>query len=492
MEKFDIYSDIAVRCGGDIYVGVVGPVRTGKSTFITRFMNELVLPKMTDVHRKQRTIDEMPQSAEGRTIMTSQPKFLPDEAVKVQFDQNVEANLRMIDCVGYLVDGAMGHMENDKPRLVNTPWSEGSMPFEKAAEFGTQKVISEHSTIGIIVTTDGSITEIARGNYVKAEERVVSELKALGKPFVVVLNSKNPNDAECEKLRVSLEEKYAVPVVAIDVYNMKEQQITDILEKVLYEFPLKKLCINLPKWMCALGKENGIINSILDSVRKDSININKMRDFNCLSTMCGSVEDVKKVDVCKVSLGDGKICVDINTDSSLYYKVISNECGVEIGDDFQLISYIKQLKEAKIAYDKLKDALHSVESTGYGVVVPTSKDMQLSAPEIVKQGGKFGVKMRATAPSLHIIQVDVETEIAPIVGTEQQSEELLNYLKSQFENDPNGIWETNMFGKSLQMMVSDGINGKIATMPDDAKGKMRKTVGRIINEGKGGVICILL
>lgn len=492
MEKFDIYGDIALRCGGDIYVGVVGPVRSGKSTFITKFMNELVIPKMTDANKRQRTIDELPQSAGGKTIMTTQPKFLPDEAAKLKFDQGVEANIRIIDCVGYLVDGAMGHMENDKPRLVNTPWSEGSMPFEKAAEFGTQKVISEHSTIGILVTSDGSITDIPRSSYIKAEERVVSELKALGKPFVVALNSRNPKSEETEKMRSALEEKYGVPVIAINAAEMSEQEITALLERILYEFPLRRIKIDIPAWMQALGSDNEVLAKILATVAEKTKNVSRMRDYTELSSMCEGMKDVDSCKVESVSLGDGTVRMDIKTEGTLYYKVLSKECGVEIDGDFALIHYIKELKEAKSQYDKIKDALKEVEEKGYGIVTPTLDDMSLSQPELVKQGGRYGIKLKAEAPSLHIMKVDIGTEVSPIVGSEEQSKELVEYLSSEMDGNPEGVWQVNMFGKSLSDMVQDGIHSKITAMPEDAQNKMRKTVGRIINEGKGGVICILL
>lgn len=490
--RYEIYKDIAKRTGGDIYVGVVGPVRTGKSTFITKFMETLVIPAISDKNLKQRTIDELPQSAAGKTIMTTQPKFVPSNAVKITLKDKISLNVRMLDCVGYLVDGAMGHMESDKPRLVKTPWSNNDMPFEKAAEIGTQKVIQEHSTIGILLTTDGTIAEIPRHNYIAAEERVVKELKELNKPFMVILNSKEPTGDNCQKTRQALEEKYKVPVLAIDVANMSMENINEIFEKILFEFPIKNIDICLPSWMSALARDNKIINEMMTSILEMTKDYKKMKDYSGFMENFTANENFDKPEINEILPGSGKIIYSIKVKQELFFKVLSAEAGFEICDDFTLMGYIKALSKAKIEYDKLKAALTDVQEKGYGVVTPTMDDMSLEEPQIVKQGSRFGVRLRASAPSLHIMRVDINTEVSPIVGTEQQSEELVKYLLSEFENDPKGIWETNMFGKSLHMLVKEGLTNKLHAMPSDAQNKMRKTLGRIVNEGKGGMICILL
>lgn len=492
MEKYDIYKDIAKRTGGDIYIGVVGPVRTGKSTFVTKFMETLVLPNISNKLNKQIATDEMPQSADGKTIMTTEPKFIPANAVKIQLKNKVSAKVRLIDCVGYLVDGAMGHEEGKKPRLVKTPWSGKELPFEKAAELGTRKVIAEHSTIGIVVTTDGSIGEIPRTNYVAAEERVVKELKELNKPFVVVLNVKNPSDKESIALRNSLEAKYGVPVVIANATELGMQEITDILEKILYEFPLQNVDIDLPKWMKALPCDNTIIREITEKVKSATANMTKMRDYAAMGEMFGEEDKLSNPEIGEVKLGEGKVVYNISAKPGLFYDVLTEECGDEIKDDYQLMSYIKSLAEAKREYGKIRDALKCAEESGYGIVTPTVSELSLSEPELVKRGGSYGVKLKATAPSLHIMKVDVSAEVNPIVGTEKQGEELVNYLMKEFESNPQGIWDTNMFGKSLCDLMEESLSGKIKAMPEDARSKMCKTLGKIVNEGDGGIICILL
>ncbi len=492
MENYGLYEDIAKRTGGDIYVGVVGPVRCGKSTFITQFMQNLVVPNITDKNIKERTIDELPQSADGKTIMTTQPRFIPSKAASIRVGENVDMNVRMIDCVGYLIDGAIGHEEGDRKRLVKTPWSEEEMPFEEAAELGTKKVIDEHSTIGIVLTTDGSISEIPRSSYVEAEERVVRELNEQGKPFVVVLNTKNPKSDEAKKLSKSLEAKYGVPVLAIDVLKLNQNNIDDIFEKILLEFPIKSLKVKMPQWMQALPYNHPIIESVISEIKKFGENANKIGQIDKTNVAFLESEDFEPVVVSSIKMGEGKIYFEITPKQGLFYRVLSEQCGIDVSDDFKLISYIKQLAHAKFEYDKIKVALQDVKEKGYGIVMPNAEDMSLEDPEIVKQGSKFGVKLKASAPSLHIMSVDIETEVNPIVGSQAQSEELVKYLMSEFEQNPKAIWETNMFGKSLSSLVNEGINSKITLMPVEAQRKMRKTLGRIINEGKGGIICILL
>lgn len=492
MGNYGLYEDIAKRTGGDIYVGVVGPVRCGKSTFITQFMQNLVVPNIEDKNTKQRTIDELPQSADGKTIMTTQPRFVPSKAAAIRVDDKVDMNVRMIDCVGYLIEGALGHEENQKERLVKTPWSDEEMPFEKAAELGTKKVIDEHSTIGIVLTTDGSITDIPRSSYVKAEERVVSELAAQNKPFVVVLNTKLPKSDDAKKLAKSLEAKYGVPVMPMDVLKLNQNNIDEIFEKILLEFPIKSLKIKMPKWMQALSFNHPIITSVVEEVKKFGENANKIGQIDKTNVAFLESDDFEPVVVSSIKMGEGKVYFEVTPKPGLFYRVLSEQCDTEITDDFHLISYVKQLAHAKAEYDKIKLALADVKEKGYGVVMPNVEDMTLEDPEIVKQGNKFGVKLKASAPSLHIMSVDIETEVNPIVGSQAQSEEMVKYMMSEFEQNPKAIWETNMFGKSLSSLVKEGIDSKITLMPVEAQRKMRKTLGRIINEGKGGIICILL
>ncbi len=492
MEKYQIYEDIQTRTNGDIYLGVVGPVRVGKSTFISQFMQKLVIPNIENKNVKQRAIDELPQSADGKTVMTTQPKFVPNEAVKITVADKINLKVRMIDCVGYLVSGAMGVSENNKPRLVKTPWSDEEMTFEQAAEIGTKKVIEDHSTIGIVLTTDGSVTDIERANYVEAEERVVKEMKACQKPFVMVLNCKNPNSAESKKLAQSLAEKYDCQIVAMNVAEMKDADVDRIFEKMLLEFPVKSIKVNMPKWLQALSFSNPIIEEIVKEVKNFGNNVKKIGDAKKDTVVFMESDSFDPITFSNVEMGEGIIKFNVIPKENLFYKVLSDACGFEINDDYELVSYIKDLAVAKVEYDKLKDALDQVEQTGYGIVVPSKNEYTLENPEVVKQGGKYGVKIKASAPSLHIVKVDVETEVTPLVGTESQSQDLVAYLSEKFENDPDGIWDTNLLGKSLYSLIDDNIGTKILAMPADAQRKMKKTLGRIINEGKGGVLCILL
>lgn len=491
MEKYEIYDDIKERTNGDIYIGVVGPVRVGKSTFITQFMQKLVLPNITEKNSKERTIDELPQSADGKTIMTTQPHFVPNEAVKIKV-ANAEMSVRMIDCVGYLISGAMGHVEGEKPRLVKTPWTENEIPFEEAASLGTDKVIKEHSTIGIMVTTDGSVTDIARSNYIEAEEKVVSELKAVGKPFVIVLNSAHPQANETKKLASSLEERYDVPVIALNALDLKEGDVDKVFENLLMEFPVKSIRISMPSWLKALSFDNPIISEIAGEMRTLGSKINRLSDADKNQIAFAESDNFDAITYSNIEAGEGVVKFNVIPKEGLFYKVLSNECGIEINSDYELMCNIKDLARAKIEYDKLKDALDQVKETGYGVVEPSSTDFELGQPEIIKQGSRYGVKIKATAPSLHIMRVDVETEVTPLVGSEDQSEDLAKNIVDQFESDPETIWQTNILGRSLSELVEDNINSKLVMMPVEAQRKMRKTLTRIVNEGKGGVICILL
>jgi len=492
MDNVSIYSDIKQRTNGEIYIGVVGPVRVGKSTFITEFMKKLVLPNMSGNYSKERTIDELPQSAEGKTIMTTQPKFVPDEAVKISVAGNIDMKVRLVDCVGYLVAGAMGHEENEVPRKVKTPWSKELMPFEKAAELGTEKVIREHSTVGVVVTTDGSVSGIPRENYVEAEERVVREMKECNKPFVMVLNCENPNSSESKKLAASLSEKYQTSVLPINALELKESDVNNIFEKMLLEFPLTSIKVKMPKWLQALSFDDEIIQEISKEVKTMAGQITKLGDVKDSQVAFAVSESFDPITFSNVQMGDGTVRFDVIPKEDLFYKVLSRSCGFEIKDDYELVNYIKDLAIAKIEYDKIKDALEGVKESGYGIVAPRKDEFVLNEPEIVKQGSRYGVKLKASAPSLHIMRVDVNTEVTPLVGTEAQSQDLVKDLMDRIEENPEGIWETNILGKSLSSLIGDNINNKLITMPIDAQNKMKKTLGRIVNEGKGGVICILL
>jgi len=492
MEKFDLYRDIAERTDGDIYIGVVGPVRTGKSTLIKKFMDLLVLPNIENAYKKERAIDEMPQSGSGRTIMTTQPKFVPDEAIEITIRENANLKVRMVDCVGYLVQGAIGHMEGDSPRMVRTPWFDYDIPFEEAAELGTRKVITDHSTIGLVVTTDGSITDISRSNYIEAEERVVNELKELNKPFVIILNSKNPTAPETINMREALEEKYDVPVLLLDVMNLTLEDIDDILSNVLFEFPLTEIRIDMPKWVQSLDDDHWLIEHIFQSVKVFTEEISRVRDVYKIKDALEESEYVEKPTISEISLGDGKVKVGMDTKPGMFYKILGETCGYNIEGDYQLIGLMKELAHAKREYDKVAQALEDVRTTGYGTVPPAMDELILEEPEIIKQGGRFGVRLKASAPSLHFIRADIQTEVSPIVGSEKQSQELINYLLDEFESDPTKLWESNIFGKSLHELVKEGLSNKLMRMPEDAQFKIQETLQRIINDGSGGLICIIL
>lgn len=491
MDSYKIYEDIAQRTGGDIYVGVVGPVRCGKSTFITNFMNKMVLPNITNAFDRTRTIDELPQSADGKTIMTTQPRFVPKDGVKIKVD-NIDLKIRLVDCVGYTVNGAEGLTENNKPRLIKTPWSETPLPFEEAAEIGTRKVIKEHSTVAIVMTTDGSFGELKRDSFVAAEEQTIKELKECNKPFVLVVNSAKKDDIDTKTLVEGLKEKYNVPTLSIDAVNLNEEDIKVIFESLLQEFPLYSLRVRMPKWIQALPFEDELIQEIVLESKNLVSSITKIGEINSSARSFSQSQNFEEVQLSNIDMGEGIAYLDITPKQDLFYKVLSRECDQEIKNDFELVSLIKQLAIAKIEYDKIKEALKQVEEEGYGVVSPKMEDMKLEEPEIVKQGSRYGVKLKASAPSLHIMKVDVQTEICPVVGSEQQSEDIVKYLLKEFENNPKGLWETNMFGKSLHSLVNEGLNKKILQMPLEAQKKMRKTLSRIVNEGKGGIICILL
>ncbi|MBQ4089860.1 MAG: stage IV sporulation protein A [Clostridia bacterium] len=492
MDQWSLYRDIAGRCDGDIYVGVVGPVRTGKSTFIKRFMELLVLPNIDGEHRRNRTRDELPQSGAGRTIMTTQPKFVPDEAVEIQLRDEASFRVRLVDCVGYLINGVLGLMDEDASRMVRTPWFDHDIPFEQAAELGTRKVIREHSTIGIVVTTDGSITDIPRSAYQEAEERVIGELKALGKPFTVVLNTTEPDSPQAQLLRTSLAERYGVPVMALNVQEMDIGALNELMEGVLFEFPLTEVRINAPAWVTSLDEEHWLGGAVMGAVKSAAAQMSRVRDHEKLREALNGVEYVEAAEPSDIQLNEGAIEYRLEMKDGLFYKILGETCGAEIESEEHLFSLMGELVAAKKEYDRVADALESVRKTGYGLVAPVMSELTLEQPELVKQGSRFGVKLKASAPSLHMIRVDIQTEVSPIVGTEKQSEELVKYLLSGFEGDSSGIWETEIFGKSLNDLVREGLSTKLMRMPDDVRQNMQTALSKIINEGSGGMLCILL
>ncbi len=492
MAEYNIYKDIAERTNGDVYLGVVGPVRTGKSTFIKKFMDLFVIPNIEDLNSKERALDELPQSAGGKTIMTTEPKFIPDDAVKITFDDNAQMKVRMIDCVGYIVDSALGHIENDVPRMVSTPWADEPMPFGDAAEIGTKKVISDHSTIGIIVTTDGSITDIPREDYIEAEKRVAKELKEMGKPFVILLNTKYPERNETEDLRLFLQEEYGAPVVAVNCLELTETEIREIMKQVLMTFPLREVNLDLPKWVDSLDDTHRIKKGIYDSVLSAFCEVSTLSDLKKAEALICDCEFVEYIETENIDLGTGTAHLLVNTPQNLFYDVVQETSGFDIHSEDKLLKLLCEMSAIKSEYDKISVALKEVENKGYGIVTPTIDEMSLEEPEIVKQGSRFGVKLKASAPSIHMIKADIQTEVCPIVGTEKQSEELVRYLLSEFEENPKEIWQSNIFGKSLHELVNEGLHNKLSKMPDEAQIKLQETLQKIINEGSGGLICIIL
>lgn len=493
MSNIDIYENIKSRTGGDIYIGVVGPVRTGKSTFISNFMENFVIPNIDSPYAKERSKDELPQSSGGRTIMTTEPKFVPNESVEISLDNGVQLKTRLVDCVGYLVDDAIGHMEGEYPRMVRTPWSVEDIPFIEAAEMGTKKVIEDHSTIGIVVTTDGSITDIERDSYVPAEERVISELKAINKPFAVLLNSKHPESEETRALRDELEEKYEAPVISTDIANLKEKDVENIFGKVLEEFPVTEIGFKLPLWFDSLPYDHYLKNDVIQIVKDNFYNDLSLREIsNVARKVSDNYNILSNVTIDSSNMKDGSVRIILDISNEMFFKILSEMCSMNILSEKDIFEAMKNYTAIKKEYDKIAPALEEVKIKGYGIVVPTIDELTLEEPEIVKQGSKYGVKLKASAPSIHLIKADIETEVSPIVGSEKQSEDLVKYLLSGFESDPKEIWQSNIFGKSLHELVNEGLHNKLYRMPDEAQMKIQETLQRIINEGSGGLICIIL
>lgn len=487
-----IYQDISQRTQGDIYIGVVGPVRTGKSTFIKRFMETLVIPNIDNVYSKERARDELPQSGSGKTIMTAEPKFVPEDAVSVSLDGNSAFNVRMIDCVGYMVNGAIGVMENDEPRMVTTPWYDHEIPMTEAAEIGTRKVISEHSTIGLVITTDGSVTDIPREDYVQAEERVIEELLEIGKPFIVLVNSAHPNAPETQKLCSDISEKYNITCLAMNCMTADEPEIRSIIKGVLYEFPVSELNVYMPSWVDTLPFAHPIKSELYSSILDGARRMQKIRDIDdCVDAMkeCQIVSDVT---VTSINLGTGIAEAKAELPRDLFYDMLSKQTGFEVKNDGDLLPLLTNLSVVNSEYERVAEALEQVRETGYGIVMPETDELTLEAPEIVKQGGQYGVRLRASAPSIHMLRADITTEVAPIVGSEKQSEELVVCMLKEFENMPEKIWESNIFGKSLYDLVNEGLHNKLYKMPQDARMKLKETVERITNENCSGLICIII
>lgn len=493
MEKYELYKDIAQRTNGDIYIGVVGPVRTGKSTFIKRFMDVMVIPNMENPNERDRLTDELPQSAAGRTIMTTQPRFIPNEAAKLTIgEDSLSLKVRMVDCVGYMVEGAVGHTENNTPRMVRTPWFDYDIPFEDAAEIGTNKVITEHSTIGIMITTDGSITDIPRESYIAAEERVIGELKRAGRPFIVLVNSTDPNSKETAAVACEIAAKHNVIALCADVMNMDRAKFEELLQSILMAFPINAIELQLPSWVNALGSEHWLVKRILEPFREALDHIEIMDDYRLALLSLKEIEGFEAPALGNVDLARGVVRIELRPEGSMFYSVISEECGYEILDDAHLVSSIKDFIAAKREYDKIKHALEQAAATGYGVVPPDIESMVLDEPEIVQRGGRFGVKLRAHASGLHLIKVNVESEVSPLVGTEEQSEEFAGHLIKSFEKDPALLWQTDIFGKSLYDMVKDGMSSKVGRMPENVQQKLQETLQRMVNDGCSNLICIML
>ncbi|HRY13732.1 MAG TPA: stage IV sporulation protein A [Syntrophomonadaceae bacterium] len=492
MEGNNILDDIAERTGGDIYLGVVGPVRTGKSTFVKRFMDLMVLPNIQDLYERERAKDELPQSGAGKTITTTEPKFVPNEAVEIFTKNGISLKVRLIDCVGYAVEGALGYEEDEEPRMVKTPWFDYEVPFEEAAEIGTRKVIADHSTIGIVMITDGSISDIPRANYIDAEERVIRELKEINKPFVVLLNSTHPFNQETMALVDELSNKYEAPIIPMDAANVSSEQILSILEEVLYEFPVQEVNIRLPLWVDELDEEYWLRADLEEAIRNVLREIQKVRDIDKAIEKLSDIENVSYVNLEEMNLGTGTAAIDVTVPDELFYRSLSDVSGFTVEGNQDIIRIMKDLSFARKEYEKIAPALAEVQEAGYGVVTPRLEEMILEEPELIRHGSRFGVRLKAKAPSLHIIRADITTEITPIIGTEKQTEELVRYMLDEFEENPTKIWESNIFGKSLHDLVREGIQNKLHRMPENAQVKLQDTLQRIVNDGSGGLICIII
>ncbi len=492
MEERSVYKDISRRTNGDVYIGVVGPVRTGKSTFIKRFMDTIVLPNISDEGVYSRTVDELPQSSGGRTIMTTEPKFIPEESVNITLSDKANLNVRMVDCVGYIVDSALGYIEEDTPRMVKTPWSDDEIPFGDAAEIGTKKVITDHSTIGLVITTDGTITDIPREEYASAEKRVINELKAINKPFIILLNCVNPESETAAALSKNLSDEYMVPVVPVNCMELDELEIKKILAQLLFEFPIKEIDIDIPKWIVSLPSDHTVKSEIMRSIKNAASKIEKIRQVQQTLNEIADCEYIEYSRLVDLNLGKGQASVAVAVKNELFYTVLSERTGLEINDECTLLDCISNLSEKQREFDKIAAAYQQVQDTGYGIVMPAMEELTLEEPQIIKQSGKYGIRLKASAPSIHMMKVNTKTEVTPIVGSEQQSQELVAYMLKEFEEDPIKIWESNIFGKSVHELVNEGLHNKLYRMPSDARAKIGETIEKIINNGCNGLICIIL
>lgn len=488
----NLYADIAKRTGGDIYIGVVGPVRTGKSTFIKRLMEELVIPNIDDLYQRERAKDELPQSASGKTIMTAEPKFVPEEAVQITPDGTVTLSVRLIDSVGYMVDGAIGATENGQPRMVTTPWFDHEIPMTEAAEMGTRKVMEDHCTMGIVVTTDGTVTDIPRADYLEAEERAIRDMQATGKPFVVLVNSSAPRGGDAIALRDYIAQTYHVSAMAADCQAMHEGELTELLRQVLYSFPMQELQVYLPAWVQALELNHPMKAALYDALRQNAEGISRLAEAEPSISRMTELEQVCGFRILSIDLGTGTVCCELDFNEGLFYQILGQKTGFEIENDGQLLSLLTALSEMKKRYDKIASALEEVNATGYGIVMPTAEELHMEVPEIVKKGNTYGVKLKASAPSIHMLRADIQTEISPMVGDEQQSADLVKYLLGEYEGNTEKLWESNIFGKSVFELVNEGLTSKLRRMPDDARLKLKDALTRIINEGANGLICLLL
>lgn len=491
MEKIDVIRSITERTGGDIYLGIVGAVRTGKSTFIKKVIENLVVPNIEDEYERKRTLDEIPQSAQGKTIMTTEPKFVPSNAAKINID-DFSANIRLVDCVGYVIPEAKGYEDENGPRMVKCPWYDDEIPFIEAAEIGTEKVIRDHSSIGIVITTDGSFGEISRSSYIETEERVVEELKSYGKPFIVVLNTAHPMLPETERLATNLKETYNVPVLPINIENMNERDIYDILKSALYEFPVLEVNVNMPEWIACLSPSNWLKQIYIEKIRESVKEIDKLKDIDIITNSFSNCEYINKAYLSEVNTSTGTVTINLEAPNDLYNKVLKEIIGIDISNKAQLLNLFQEYNEAKCEYDQIKSALKMVKQTGYGVASPTLTDMKLDTPEIIKQGSRYGVKLKATAPSIHMIRVDVESTFEPIIGSELQSKELIDYLMKDFDTNPDNIWKSEIFGRSLDVIVKEGIQAKLSLLPENIRFKLCQTLTKLVNKGSGNLFAIVL
>ena len=487
-----IYQDMAARTGNSIYIGVVGPVRTGKSTFIKRFMETQVLPRIENAYRRDRARDELPQSGSGRTIMTAEPKFVPEEAVELRMEDGTGFSVRLIDCVGYMVPGAVGQFEDLAPRMVMTPWFDQPIPMTEAAEIGTKKVITDHSTVGIVVTTDGTVTDLPREDYEEAEERVIRELQAIGKPFVVIVNSAEPESEYARTLAQEMSRRYEVKCLPVNCLTMTDEEMTALLQGLLYEFPLQELDLYLPSWVEALSADHPIKNALYETIAAETQNLYHIRELDSALKAMRCCESISGAAVRNIDLGVGVAEAEIQLPRELFYSTLSAQSGLNVTDDGDLMELLTELSQVKSEYDKVSQAISDARELGYGIVMPSVEELNLEDPEIVKQGGRYGVRMKASAPSIHMIRADIETTVSPIVGNEKQSEDMVNYLLQEFEGDTSKIWQSNIFGRSFHEIVGEDLQAKLKRMPMDAQGKLRQALERIINEGGGGLICIIL